>query len=259
MHIIPIAFAATLATLAAQAASAAVVSAVPTVNVRLGEASIEILLPPPDAQGSFRGSFSLVLCDGSVREATACAANEVLDALVSVSALGSIFPFIDGVVSFTDFGTPTVLSVTFSTVIPEIVADATTALIGSVTVPADRSGNPVAPSSPGGFIEGYAFGPGGQAVVLALGDTPITPDPLQSKTVDLGPIAGVFDCTSLDGCTVIALAMGLNGLGGGTSYSLAGKFDMDAGPAPIPLPASVAGLAGALVALGFAAHRRRRN
>jgi hypothetical protein len=232
--------------------------AVPFVDVALGSANIRLLLPAAGNDGKFRGSTGVVLCDGSVREATACGANEGLDASVSLSVEGSIFPEIFGSVSFLDAGAHTSLTVTFGTLVPSIPGSASTIIEGSVTVPANRLGTPVTSAlASGQFVEGGATGVGGTAYPANLGFVSITPDPLDPKTVSEGPFAGNFDCATIGGCDLIILGMGLNGQGGGAQYLLTGRFDLDAAtPTPVPLPAPFALLAAGLGLLGAAARRR---
>jgi hypothetical protein len=231
---------------------------VPYVDVALGSGNIRLLLPAADNDGKFGGRAFVVQCDGSVREATACGANEQLDASVSLSVEGSIFPEISGSITFVDAGSATSLIASFGVLIPSIPGAASTILEGSVTVPANRSGTAVTSALPSGqFIEGGATGPGGTAYPANLGLVSIVPDPLDPKTVSGGPVAGTFDCATIGGCELMVLAMAVNGQGGGAQYLLSGRFDLDAAtPTPVPLPAPLALLAAGLALLGVAARRR---
>lgn len=237
----------------------AVTPTVPFVNVALGSGNIRLLLPAADQNGAFRDSRTVVLCDGSVREATQCGANELLEGSVSLSVVGSIFPEITGTVTFVDAGSPTSLGVTFSTLIPEIPGLADTELSGSFTVPQSRTSPP--PTVTGLF--GFPFVSGGvigdaQQTVTSVPDSSIALSDSAPVNKTWDPITGTFDCASVGGCEVMFVTMGFNGLGGGTSYQISGRFDIDAATVPpIPLPAPVALLATGLGLLGLAARRRR--
>jgi hypothetical protein len=261
MRVIPLALAATLLTFAAQGAGAAVVSAVPTANISFGGVGVEpvgvsIRLPAVDEDGGFRGAASLVLCDGSVRQATACEDDEVLEALLSFSVQGSIFPFIDGAVSFLDAGAPTTITVSFASLIAPFAGPAVTGLVGSVTAPATRTAAAVEAAFPEGFITGGVGGPMGVALALASGGGPIPTGPDSPVTEAFGPLAGSFDCATVGGCNLATLQFGLKGLGDGGLYQISGRFDLDPAMAPVPLPASALLLLAGLGALGLARRRR---
>jgi hypothetical protein len=229
----------------------------PFVDVALGSAGIRLVLPAAGPDGQFRGSASLVLCDGSVRTGVACGVNELAGAFLSLSVRGSIFPEILGNVTFVDAGTPTALNVTFTTLIPTIPGAATTSIEGSFTVPSDRTGTPVvSPLLSGSFVEGLAVGPSGSFRV-DVADGSITPDPLLPTTESWGPFAGIADCAAIDGCVSMSLVMGLQGLGGGAQYEMSGRFDLNGvPPTVVPLPAPLALLAAGLGLLLGAAVRR---
>ena len=227
------------------------------INIAMGDGSVRVLLPDPDPRGTFRGSVSAVLCDGSVREGTQCAAGQTIEGAVSLTFQGSIFPFIEGNVSFTDAGAPTGLSVTFSTLIPAISGLADTELSGSLTVPQTRT--VPAPTLTGlfdlPFLSGGVFGDVFQTVTIVPDSTlALSNDGPVTRT--WAPITGQFDCALVAGCQGIFLSMGFNGLGGGDTYQIGGRFDVDPA-APIPLPASVLLLGAGLGALGVTARRRR--
>lgn len=234
------------------------VPTVPYINVALGSGNIRLLLPAVDADGTFRDSRNVVLCDGSVREATACASDELLDGAVSLSVRGSIFPEVSGVVAFTDFGAPTSLAVTFGTPIPVIPGLAETELSGSFTVPQVRTSPPPAVTGLFGlpFVGGGVIGSVLQTVAFVPDDS-ITPSNSAPVTTTWDPIAGTFDCALVGGCESIYLTMGFNGLGDGTFYQIGGRFDVDAAvTTPVPLPAPLALLAVGLGLMGLAGRRR---
>lgn len=250
-------FAAALPSPHAAAATAGVPSAglASSILVQLGQSSLRLPVAV-DGDGLLRGAFSLISCDGSVREGIACDGSVMPDAALVVGVSGSIFPFLDGVVSFTDFGAPSPLSLSFSALIPQIDGLADTVLSGSVTVPAGRVSPVVTALAGGAFIESALGGPGGFATAATVGDGAITRDADNGATETYGPIIGQFDCAALGGCTTIALVMGVQGTGDGDTYQLAGRFDVDAAPAVVPLPASAALLLGGLAALGALGRRR---
>lgn len=258
MRYLPLVFALGLAPVVAGEASATAVGAVPTASISFGSLGIDVPLSPVDSKGGFTGRNSVVLCDGSVRVGSACAQGEEIDALVSFVVEGSIYPFIEGVISSFDAGSATSMTASFSSLIPDIAGASITSISGSVTVPADRTLEPVETALDDAFVEGIVGGPGGMMEPANVEVKTITPDETQVRTVTFAPIGGTFDCAVVNGCTLIAVAMGVKGHGGGTSYVLSGRFDLDAvTTTPVPLPASLPLLVGAFAALGVAAGRRR--
>lgn len=248
--LIAIALSALAAPSGALAAVVGIPAANPSVLVQLGQSSLR-LSAAIDNDGLISGNFSLVSCDGSVREAISCDGSVIPDATLEIGLTGSIFPFIDGSISFTDSGAPTPLFVTFSTLIPAIDGLADTELSGSVTAPAGRI-TPVVTSLPGGsFIEGAVGGPGGLAVAADVGDGSIDRDDSAPVTETYGPLTGLFNCVTLGGCNLLVLSLGIAGAGGGETYALNGRFDLDASvSAQVPVPAPAALLLTALGALG---------
>lgn len=233
--------------------SAAHAVPVATVRVALTNATPLQLDADFDAtSGRFSGKF--VLCDGSVRVgATACASPS--DSQVIIDMSGSIFPEIIGNVSFTDFGEPTALGVTFSVIIPEIPGLADTEISGSLTVPQARPGTDPLPTVTGlfdfPFIAGGVIGDSLETVIT-VGDKSLTLSDAEARTKTWDPIVGMFDCASVGGCEVIFLTMGFNGLGDGAAFQIGGRFDIDAAPTtPVPLPASAALLIAALGGFGL--------
>lgn len=227
------------------------------INISMGGGGVRLLLPAAGADGGFRDAGSAVLCDGSVRVGTQCGANEVIEGLVSFSVEGSIFPFIDGTVTFIDYGAPTSLGVTFSALIPAISGLADTELSGSFTAPQSRKSPPATVTGLFGtpFVSGGVFGDS-QETALFVADSSLALSDSGPTTKTWDPTTGVFDCATVGVCAGVFVFMGFDGLGDGGAYQISGRFDIDP-VAPIPLPAPVALLAAGLGLLGLTARRRR--
>lgn len=212
---------------------------------------------PVLGDGSVRGSFALAACDGSVKPADTCV-GAAADA-VSLSFQASVFPFVAGVFSVTDFGAPSLFLASIGLPIPQIGGTADSLLEGQVT--SSQSRNPGvlgSPLSSGDFIEGVASGPGGSATVATNGDGALSQSSNGPVSETYGPFADIFDCAMIGGCDFITLVLGVSGRGDGENYTLSGRFDLDPRPdAVIPLPATAALLVGGLGALGLLGRRRR--
>jgi hypothetical protein len=238
-------------------ASAIVAIEGPVASIVLDGVGIDIPLPLADPNsGSFRGAGSVVQCDGGLSEGDACGAGETTGAVIGYQIDGSIFPFISMMLSFSDFGAPSALVASVSSFIPGVPGFADTEIEGAATVPQSATPMIVATALPGGaFVEGFVSGPGGMASAADVGDGAVMQSAMGPVTEMWGPFAGVFDCAAIGGCDMMRLDVGLSGLGGGETYQIEGRFDLDA--AIVPLPASLPLLLGGIGVL--AATRRRRR
>jgi hypothetical protein len=208
--------------------------------------------------GRFRGGLSFLACDGSVLPAGAQLCDgSVLPNDMSLTVLGSVFPFVDLTVSVVDNGLPTLfVASVFVPLGAPIAGLGDWSLEGTLTVPGrPRVQGTVSPGgTPSGrFIEGLL---NGGVPLASLGALPVAQD-VGLVVAAFGPSAGTTDCGAIiGGCTGMTLVVGFTGLGDGQSTTINARFNLD--PAtPIPLPAALPLLAAGLGLLGVIGRRSK--
>lgn len=242
------------ATMAAGSACSAATYSPALVTLAIGGVASEAVAVDVDEDGRFRDSLDFALCDGSVRPGAGqlCDGSVVPSETASLSLSGSVFPFIDAALSFSDGGTPTSIVMTIILPIVAILGPAAASLEGSVTLPNDRLTPGIVWPAPGDshFLTG-STGPGIPSLtsVLATGTGPVVQPAAAPEVTSFGPVSTSFDCTPLGGCTFIQLELSMTGLGDGQTSLITGRFDVDAAPAAVPLPAASFLLAGAFAAV----------
>lgn len=209
--------------------------------------------------GAFRDSLTFVACDGSVRivQLNACDGSVLPAEIVDVAFAGSVFPFVQLTMLLTDIGAPSVFWAAVLVGIPTITGLADWKLDGELELAPFRAAPGAVTPAPGSdYFTGLVLGapvPG-----ASLGDTPLTPDPLDPVFQAFGPVTGTFDCDAVGGCASFGLLAGFTGLGSGQTTRITGSFDLDpATTVPVPTPAAGLMLLAGLGGLG-ALYRRRR-
>ena len=237
--------------------ASAIALLLPAVQAGIGGVDLPLGTIEVQNDGSFRGGFPAVACDGSALPSGAQLCDgSVLPNEMSVTVSGSIFPFIDMTVSVVDNGAPTLFVVSvFLPLDPGITGMADWSLEGTLTVPGKPRLQGVV--SPGGtpsghFVEAQLNGGVPLASLGALSVAQGTGD----VVAGFGPSSGMTDCGAIGGCSGMTLWLGFTGLGDGQSMAINGRFNLD--PAtPIPLPAALPLLAAGLGLLGVMGRRSR--
>lgn len=226
-------------------------------SVRVCDGSVRIcdgsVIPTPVAAVAADGSVRLrtqiaLLGDGSVRLGDGSVIPADQDGIALTSLTFSPNPFITGTVSVVDAGSPTPFIITFGGSLSLGATDFSYALSGSATL-TDAAGDGVSMGavnllglSTKGLVAGGVDGGG----VATIGST-LT----GNGTTPLTPTSGTGSCVA---CAVKFLALGFEGSGGGDTYALSGRFDIEVAT-PVPAPAPLALLASGLVLLGLARRR----
>jgi hypothetical protein len=244
-----------VATLLATPASA-IALLLPAVQAGIGGVDLPLGTLEVQNDGSFRGSFSAQACDGSVRppEGRLCDGS-VLPNDLSLTVLGSVFPFIDLTVSVVDNGLPTLfVASVFVPLGAPIAGPADWSLEGTLTMPGNQrvQGTVLPGGTPSGdFIEALL---NGGVSLASLGSLPVAQG-MAAVVAGFGPSSGMTDCGAIGGCSGMMLVMGFTGLGDGQSTTINGRFNLDP-VTPVPLPAAFPLLAAGLGLLGLVRRKR---